>query len=332
MINRLECLIVLINIFLPAGLAGSKDAESPQPDIGNEKFGIISVPVANLKESPSHKAELADQEIMGYVVKVLKRKDNPPLKGEASPPIKSEASWYQVETEYGYVGWVTDKSFCGVDEAAKKQWETSDKIIVTKIFGIIYSRQDETSVPVANVVLNVLLRRIEQKGGPASPAKRGEWTKVCTPDGRTGYLRSENAVEAPIKRLSGERLRSALVKTAKSMTGIPYLWGGKSSTACDCSGFTQTVFRANGINLLRDAKQQALEGEAVDYDATFSNVAAGDLLFFGSDRITHTGMSLGGAEFIHQSGDVHINSLEPNAPNYSPSHRKNLKAIRRICK
>ena len=307
MLNRAKWLIVLMNILLPAGLAGSKGIESTQPDIGNVKFGIICVPVANLKDSPSHKAELTDQEIMGYVVKLLDRKDN----------------WCQVETEYGYVGWVTDKSFHEVDEAAKKQWEGSDKIIVTKIFGIVYSRPDEKSEPVTTVVLNALLRRIEQKG---------KWTKVCTPDGRIGFLRSENIAEAPAKKLSGEQLRGALVKTARSMMGVPYLWGGKSSEASDCSGFTQTIFRANGISLLRNARQQVSEGEPIDYDASFSNVAAGDLLFFGSDGITHVGMSLGGAEFIHQSGDVHISSLEPNAPNYSPSHRKNLKAIRRICK
>ncbi len=294
--------IVLINIVFLSGLAIAKS------DAGNEKFGIISVPVANLRESPAHSSELIDQEIMGYTVKLLKRKDN----------------WYQVQTEYGYVGWMTDKSFCRVDEAAMKQWADCNRVIVTKIFGIIYSRPDETSEPVANVVLNVLLKRIEKVNN--------KWTKVEMPDGRSGFLKDENFTELPVKRLSGEQLRDALVKTAKSMMGIPYLWGGKSSTACDCSGFTQTVFRANGINIGRDSRKQVLEGTAVDYNETFSNVAAGDLLFFGSDKITHVAMSLGGAEFIHQSGDVHINSFDPNAPNYSPVHRKILKAVRRICK
>ena len=42
------------------------------------------------------------------------------------------------------------------------------------------------------------------------------------------------------------------------MTGVPYLWGGNSSKANDCSGFTQTVFKTLGIQLPRDARQQAL--------------------------------------------------------------------------
>jgi hypothetical protein len=177
-------------------------------------------------------------------------------------------------------------------------------------------------VPVTNAALNVLLRRVEQVNA--------EWLEVRTPDGRTGFLRSDSVVDVPMKKLSGGQLRIALVKTAKSMMGTPYLWGGKSSAACDCSGFTQTIFRANGIGLLRDSRQQATMGVAVDYAPNFSNVRAGDLLFFGHEKITHVGMSLGGAEFIHQSGDVHINSLDPNAINYSPLHRKILKSIRRI--
>ncbi len=275
--------------------------------IGEKNFGIITVPVANLREKPAHSSGLADQEIMGYTVKLLKRKDN----------------WFEVQTEYGYTGWMTDKSFYRVDEAAKKKWDSFDKVIVTKIFTIVYSKPDEKSEPVTNVVLNCLLRRIE---------KNYQWTIVETADGRAGFLKNEDIAQMPIKKLSGKELQDSLIKTAKSMMGVPYLWGGKSSAASDCSGFTQTVFRASAINLLRDSRQQVTEGDEVIYDSNFSNVKAGDLLFFGSDKITHVAMSLGGADFIHQSGDVHINSLDPKASNYSPFHRKNLKAIRRVIK
>lgn len=85
-----------------------------------------------------------------------------------------------------------------------------------------------------------------------------------------------------------------------------------------------------GISILRDASQQAREGEEITPDETFSNVLPGDLLFFGpGERITHVGISMGGAEFIHQSGDVHINSLDPQAENYSSYRRKSLKMIKR---
>ncbi len=133
-----------------------------------------------------------------------------------------------------------------------------------------------------------------------------------------------------MKKINGKQLQDALVKDAKSMMGVPYLWGGKSSTACDCSGFTQTIFRANGIMLPRNSWLQAKVGQNVEYLPDFSNVQAGDLVFFGREKITHVGMSIGGAEFIHQSGDVHINSFDPNAANYNARLREILKGIKRI--
>lgn len=291
-------------VYLLFLLSVCRAGELNDVNIGDKKFGIISVSVANLRENPAHSAQLVDQEIMGYSIKLLKRKDN----------------WYQAQTEYGYVGWITDKSFCRADEAAMKIWKDCDKVIVTKIFAMVYSEPNEKSLPITNVVLNVLLKSVGQVDA--------EWTKIQTPDGRGGFIRTDSIAQMPRKKLSGEQLRQSLVRTAKNMMGIPYLWGGKSSVGCDCSGFTQTVFRADGVSILRDAGQQVSEGAAVDYAADFSNVEAGDLLFFGRDKITHVGMSLGGAEFIHQSGDVHINSLDPNAANYSPLYRKILKSIR----
>ena len=115
------------------------------------------------------------------------------------------------------------------------------------------------------------------------------------------------------------------------MIGIPYLWGGKSSKANDCSGFTQTVFRANSVQLARDARQQALQGLEIVTDSTFSNVRPGDLLFFGSgERVTHVGLSLGGYNFIHQDRDVHIDSFDSNADNFNSFRKKTLKKITRV--
>ena len=63
------------------------------------------------------------------------------------------------------------------------------------------------------------------------------------------------------------------------MTGVPYLWGGNSSKANDCSGFTQTIFKSQGMQLPRDARQQALLGEKITPNETWENILPGDLLF-----------------------------------------------------
>ena len=41
--------------------------------------------------------------------------------------------------------------------------------------------------------------------------------------------------------------------------------GGKTLLGMDCSGFTQMVYKINGIRLSRDANQQALEGQTLSF-------------------------------------------------------------------
>jgi cell wall-associated NlpC family hydrolase len=94
------------------------------------------------------------------------------------------------------------------------------------------------------------------------------------------------------------------------------------------------VFKLNGRLLSRDANQQVKEGVEIVPDEKFSNVLPGDLLFFGRDgRITHVGISLGGAQFIHAdgiSGDVHVNSLDSHDANYSAYRKSVFKQVRRV--
>jgi cell wall-associated NlpC family hydrolase len=43
------------------------------------------------------------------------------------------------------------------------------------------------------------------------------------------------------------------------------LAGGKAPFGIDCSGFTQMVYKLNGYQLLRDASQQAMQGEPLSF-------------------------------------------------------------------
>jgi gamma-D-glutamyl-L-lysine dipeptidyl-peptidase len=82
--------------------------------------------------------------------------------------------------------------------------------------------------------------------------------------------------------------------------GTSYLWGGITPWGADCSGLVQTVFSLHGVQLRRDAWQQAQQGEPGA--ASLFDAHLGDLLFF-SDRvdghITHVAISLGGSRLVH---------------------------------
>lgn len=87
----------------------------------------------------------------------------------------------------------------------------------------------------------------------------------------------------------------------------PYLWGGKTPFGVDCSGLMQTVHRYFGINLPRDASQQAEYGQ----DVSFEDREAGDLVFFQNKtgRIHHVGLLLDRDRIIHASGWVRVDDL-----------------------
>jgi len=121
------------------------------------------------------------------------------------------------------------------------------------------------------------------------------------------------------------------LSAAKQMMGSPYLWGGASSKATDCSGFVKLVYYTQGIIIARDASQQARYGDSIDF-TNKNNLQPGDLLFFGSSvqRIGHVGIYLGNGDFIHSSGRVYISSIDPADPKYIVT-RKNV-AARRILK
>ena len=100
------------------------------------------------------------------------------------------------------------------------------------------------------------------------------------------------------------------------MMGSGYLWGGTSTKVTDCSGLVKVCYLANGIIVQRDASQQALTGQKI---AHWHDARLGDLLFFGNSktgRVTHVGIYLRDGRYIHCSGQVKVNSLDPASPDY----------------
>ncbi|RYE35643.1 MAG: hydrolase Nlp/P60 [Sphingobacteriaceae bacterium] len=100
-----------------------------------------------------------------------------------------------------------------------------------------------------------------------------------------------------------------LIAYAKTYLNTPYLWGGRTHFGIDCSGFSQAVFRINGIEINRDAWQQAEQGTSVDF---LQAAKPGDLAFFDNEagKIIHVGIMLNSEQIIHASGSVKIDRID----------------------
>ena len=122
------------------------------------------------------------------------------------------------------------------------------------------------------------------------------------------------ASDLPSTGANADLQRSDLITIAQSLLNAPYLWGGKNVMGMDCSGFTQVVYATQGVNLLRNAREQMTQGELVP---SLAEAQPGDLAFFDhADRdpkatnISHVGLLLSPTEIIHCSGCVHIDTID----------------------
>jgi hypothetical protein len=276
------------------------------------EWGIVRISVANMRVKPAEQSELASQAIMGTVIRIW----------------KARRGWSYVQTPDRYLGWMDNDSFIKASKADIDEWVNAKKVIVTDLTGRVWQTPDLNSYPVSDVVVGSLLK---------DEGRVGKWTKVELPDHRTGCLLSNEVADYATWEKITKPTPDGIEHFARMMVGIPYLWGGASAKAVDCSGFTKTVFMMNGLQLNRDANQQAEEGLDIPVGDHFSNLRKADLLFFGKkatatkpEKIVHVGIYLGNEMFIHSSGMVRISSFDPASPMYDPYDLNRFVRARRI--
>ncbi|TVZ26629.1 SH3 domain-containing protein [Gillisia sp. Hel_I_86] len=284
----------------------------PSANVEGKTNGLIKISVANLRGEGKHSAELVTQATLGTPVTIL----------------KNNGGWSLIQTPEGYISWVDNGGVIELTDAEFSKWKAADKIIYLNPYGKSFENADTKSQVVSDLVAGDILEVLSNKNG---------FFEVMYPDGKKAFVDKADATPYLDWVASVDQSGEDLVATAKKMMGLPYLWGGTSPKGVDCSGFTKTIFFLNGLIIPRDASQQVHTGKLIDSTKNFTDLVAGDLLFFGrkatdstSERVIHVGMWIGDQKFIHSMGNVHISTMDTTAADFDEYNYNRYLRTKRI--
>lgn len=199
------------------------------------------------------------------------------LYGELFKVLEEQKKWSRIRLAYDkYEGWIDNKQYIKISEEDYKSYTEYQGKYVTDLVEYV----DCETQHLYSVTLGASLHTLPLLNH--------------TFDGHS---------------ITGKQPKEKLIETAYSYLNAPYLWGGKTPFGIDCSGFTQMVYKLNGHRLLRDASQQATQGEALSF---IEESEPGDLAFFDNNEgdIIHVGIIMKDNYIIHAHGKVRIDRLD----------------------
>lgn len=246
-----------------------------------EKLLVVLTPVADIRSVPKDR-------LAGYGHDDLN--ETQVLYNEALAYKGENADWYQVQAleqkEFthnkswqGYPGWIRKEKVRFIK--ARPQYN----IVVNSLNADIL----KAPAPSAAILISVSLgTRLEETG------REGSYYKVLLADGSFGWIAENNVAQL--------EPRQNIIRAAKLFLGTPYLWGGRSGSAVDCSGLVNLAYRASGIDVPRDAHEQWMLAKPI----TKNELKPADLIFLAKENapktIVHVMLFLGKDDFIEAPG------------------------------
>lgn len=221
------------------------------------------------------------------------------LYGEHFKVLEQRKSWSRIRSAFdGYEGWIDNKQYREITEAEYNSLESTPFKLSSELLEFVH---DENHLLIT-VPLGASLQSLSLLNH--------------THDGAT---------------TSKKQPKENLIEIALLYLNTPYLWGGRTPFGIDCSGFTQMVYKLNGYRLLRDASQQATQGEALSF---IEESEPGDLAFFDNaeGNITHVGIIMEDNYIIHAHGKVRIDRLDHSGiyNQEKQMHTHKLRVIKKI--
>jgi len=198
------------------------------------------------------------------------------LYGEHFKVLEQRKKWSKIRIAFDkYEGWVDNKQYLEITEDIYRANDQQKLILSSDLVEFITDDSHLMPIPVGSVLNSLSLLKHQHDGNTVNTV-----------------FPKEN-----------------IIKTSYMYLGAPYLWGGKTPFGIDCSGFTQMVYKLNGYKLLRDASQQATQGEALSF---IEESEPGDLAFFDNEegRIIHVGIIMEDNYIIHAHGKVRIDRID----------------------
>lgn len=217
--------------------------------------------------------------------------------------LSQQDGWYEVAVDgqptpknaLGYPGWIPaaqvslDSTY---EKFLNKPFAAIDKVATTPLY-----RDALMTEPYINISYDTRLPVI---------AQLGETIQVAVPGGGSAFVFMRNATIYKSVSSIPYPTGKDLVNAGKLFLGRPYLWGGASGFAFDCSGFTHSLYDAHGITIARDSDAQAdFTGHGTNVPR--SDLQAGDLIFYASNltdpsSIYHVAMYAGDGEMLEAYG------------------------------